>query len=271
MVHGEQQHVLVAGQPQQPAADEWSGGKIEGGHSLQPGQAAHAFLAFVRINVSQIDLCQRESSRGLSGGCNHRHGPAALFGKRGAQHLVPADNLLERVTQRVDAQRPAQADGRRNVIERVAALFRALEPVEEPEALLAEREGQRLAGSGRGREFWRSRLPAVGSRPRRRRPPGWRAQAPRTARRSGSSTPKASRMRETSCVASKECPPKSKKLSRCTDPLHAEQVRPDARQDFFGGRRGREIGRLAALVQAERLTLGLRERAPVDFAVRRQG
>ena len=109
---------------------------------------------------------------------------------------------------------PASAHRDRDVVERAARL----ELVEEPEPLLGERERQRPPVARRRRERRRPRRPP----PRAAAPPRPLAASPATvgaskSARSGSSTPNASRTRDTTCVASSEWPPRSKKSSLAPD------------------------------------------------------
>ena len=94
---------------------------------------------------------------------------------------------------------------------------------------------------------------------------------PSKSARSGSSTPNTSRTRDTTRVASSECPPSSKNSSSTPTPLDAQHLRPDPRQHLLhgGARRHvrlvlrREVRRRQRL--AVQLAVGVhRERVHVD-------
>ena len=82
------------------------------------------------------------------------------------------------------------------------------------------------------------RSPAPPGRGRRDRP-RW---APRTAAPSGSSTRSCSRMRDSSCVPSSECPPSSKKSSCDADARDAEHALEQRGELAFQGIARREVG-----------------------------
>ena len=112
-----------------------------------------------------------------------------------------------------------------------------------------------------------------GGRSRRRARPAADASArpatvgPSNRARSGSSTPNASRSRETSWVASSEWPPSSKKLSCDADPLHAQHLRPQIPASSSS------VAACAAprsAVASAPRRLGRRQRPAVDLAVGRQ-
>ena len=69
------------------------------------------------------------------------HGRAVHEGERRAQWLVPADDFAQRGRQRGGVQRAVQAQRRADVVQRRAGL----QPVDEPQPLLRERERRRVA------------------------------------------------------------------------------------------------------------------------------
>ena len=98
--------------------------------------------------------------------------------------------------------------------------------------------GRRRAARRPDRSASADRPPEPARRQRRPAPaPGPRPSAPRTAARSGSSTPEPPRTRDTSRVASSEWPPRSKKSSCDPDPLDAQQLGQDPRQQLLDRRR----------------------------------
>src|SRR5262249_22979635 len=70
--------------------------------------------------------------------------PAVDGGEPRAQHVVPLEHRLQAALEHANVERAANAEGDRHVVERVVRL----ELIEEPEALLRER--QRQCGGGGG-------------------------------------------------------------------------------------------------------------------------
>ena len=83
------------------------------------------------VEIDQRDVDGRRRCDHLDGGRRHR-------AERGAQRLVAADDLAEGSAQGVQVERAGQAHGGEHVVERVVRR----QAVEEPEALLGERERQ---------------------------------------------------------------------------------------------------------------------------------
>src|SRR5262249_6847683 len=102
---------------------------------------------------AQID----HNNRDLAGGRNDLDWGTPDRGKRCPERLVAARDLGEAVLQRIRGERPAQPPGNRQVVYRAAGM----ELIEQPEALLGERERSRaLAGAApRDRSTGRGRAP----------------------------------------------------------------------------------------------------------------
>ncbi len=140
----------------------------------------------------------------------------------------------------VDVERALEAQRGRHVVGGAARL----ELVEEPEPLLGEGERQRpgraAPGTSGGAGALRAGPPGRLDRARRARP---RVGASNSAR-SGSSTPKASRTRETTRVASSEWPPSSKKLVVDARPARRRSSSAQiAGQHLLDRRARRDVGR----------------------------
>ena len=196
---------------------------------------------------------QRRSQPGAITWTGCRSWTAKVVRSASCRRTISSSAALERATGR--ARRGAGQ--RRNVVGGAARL----QLVEEPEPLLGEGERQvaRLgapARSGDGQP-----VPSAGgvsiapASPRDRR----RLEQPR----SGSSTPKASRIRETTCVASSEWPPSSKKSSCDPDALEPQHLRPDARQHLLHGRARRHVALAAAPGDQLRGRQGARSTLPL--------
>ncbi len=138
-----------------------------------------------------------------------------------------------------------------------------LEPVQEPEPLLREGERQRPRALRTGATGGSAGAPA-------RRVSSTRAASsatvgPSNSARSGSSTPNSCRTRETTRVASSECPPSSKKSSVDAHPLQAQHLRPDPRHHLLRRRARRHVALRRSAAQLRR-----RQRPAVQLAVARQ-
>ncbi len=143
--------------------------------------------------------------------------------------------LAKRPLQRRDIQRPPQPHRRRQVIGRP-------QPRSAPETTAAPAQTTAQAAA----DAAAPQAPAPPSRalpPRRRHP---LRQARRTVgasnrARSGSSTPKRSRTRAITRIASSECPPRSKKLSWTPTRSSRSTSAPDPGQHLFLGRARRHV------------------------------
>ena len=202
-MHGEQQHVLRP----RPAA---GGGRAAAGRRAgrraarllggePPGLALRAAARRCREVDDAAGARRPARARRTCTG-------SALAREGGAQGLVAAHDLVQAAPQGGTSSAPGRREGAGDVVGGAAGV----ELVEEPQPLLGEGERQRrLAGAladAADRPFGACSRPAVEG-------PGERQGRGLEERRSGSSTPKASRTRETSWVASSEWPPRSKKPS----------------------------------------------------------
>ena len=129
-----QQRVLPRGDAEQGGADERSPGEVERTPRFvarEPRQLPPAEILRQPLQIDQRNLEGRRRCDRLDG--------AVLTGlERGAQRLVPADDLAEGAAQGVQVEPAGQADGAVHVVERVVRR----QAVEEPQALLGERERQ---------------------------------------------------------------------------------------------------------------------------------
>ncbi len=132
VVHGEQHHVLVVGQPQQPGAQQRPARQVEGERRLavhQPRDLHVALRLRQRRQVRHRDGHRAGRQRG-------RHDAVVARAEHGAQHLVAAHHLGQGALQRGHVQRAADAHCLRDVVGGAPRL----QLVDEPEPLL--REGQ---------------------------------------------------------------------------------------------------------------------------------
>ena len=129
VVHGQQQRVILLGQPQQGRAQERSARQIEGPRRLLLGQPPRLRLRIRQ--ASQVHLGQRHDHRGR----NHLKRPAVFGHEGGAQGFVAVHDRLQGEAQRLRAELAPQEHARRDVVGGAARL----ELLEEPEPLLGER------------------------------------------------------------------------------------------------------------------------------------
>jgi hypothetical protein len=128
--------VLVRAQPQQRRAEERPRRQVEGRAPPPPrARAPHRRLA---LRLVQPDRSSTGSANPPKGR-DHLHRRAVHLGEGGAQRLVAADDLAQRALQRRHVQRAAQRAARGDVVGGAPRL----QPVQEPEPLLRERERQR--------------------------------------------------------------------------------------------------------------------------------
>ncbi len=134
VVHGEQQDVFVGGQAQELHPHERPGAQVEGAGELPARQCLDAFLAFGAAQV----LALLDGQFQLAALVHDLHGLAVGLLERGAQRLVPADDLGEAAAPELHVERAVHAYRRRDVVGGAARV----ELVEEPHALLGERCGE---------------------------------------------------------------------------------------------------------------------------------
>ena len=257
VVEVEQQHVLLrAATPQQERAAAAAAGARSNGRAASSRPAAATRLP--RGPPAAPDRSTTGSRHGLQGGTTWTGRPPTPRSR--AQHLVAAHDLAEGAPRAPPSRAsPSKPDARPGCCRAAARL----EPIEEPEPLLGEGERQLARPSGTRR----TAAPAAAAR--RCSIAGGQAghgRAPRRSARSGSSTPKASRTRETSWVASSEWPPRSKKSSwtptRSTStPSTSARARPAAPRPGVRGAarspRRAPAARRAGAGRARRSTLPL--------------
>jgi hypothetical protein len=135
VVHRQQEDVFLAAQPQQAGPQQRARGQIERrpclGRAQPPGLAGGGLCRQGR----QVDDRQGH----VPGGPDLLPWRAALLAEDRAQRLVTPHRPGQGRGQRLRQERPAQPHGERDVESRGPRL----EAVEEPEALLAERQGER--------------------------------------------------------------------------------------------------------------------------------
>ena len=207
----------------QAARRSGPGARSNGPPDLVAGQLERVRLAGGGGLAGQVDERDGNGQRRR----NHLVRDAPARRERRAQHFVAGDNHVDHGRQRWDVQCAAQPHDGRDIVEEVSRL----ELVEEPQALLSERQWQSqrdAAGTGM--------MGGAGSVSSTARAAASCAAMPATVGasnrlRSANSTPNTSRMREARRVARSEWPPRSKKLSVDTDPRRGPglgQRRPQA-------------------------------------------
>ncbi len=134
VVDGEEQPEPVRGQTQQANAQQRSGQQVERSASLRRRQALGGDLAPAVGQGREIDARQRRRRWRV----DDLHRPALAGGEGRAQRLVAPDHLGQGRRQPAGIDRPVETDDGAHVVGRAPRL----EPVEEPEPLLAEGEGQ---------------------------------------------------------------------------------------------------------------------------------
>ena len=235
MVHGQQQHVLAARQPQQAARSSGPVRQVEGTQRLlaRPARRASASRCGRRAGRCRSTVGSGKAARAAMSwtGC-------AVAGEGGAQGLVAAHELVEaRAAARRRPARP-QPHGRRACCRRRCRARAGRGTT----GAAGRRTGAARPSRGTGRAAAASARAArrrSGRRCARRARRGW---APRRGRAGAAPRSKAERMRETTCVASSEWPPSSKKLSlaptRAT-PSTSAQRRGEL---LLGGRARGDVG-----------------------------
>ncbi len=137
VVHVEQEGVLGGRQPQQGGAQERAALEVERAVDLLLGEAPG--LALARRGGEGREVDERQAPG--DGGGDHLHRPPPLLPEGGAQRLVPADDLAEDGPQDGRRDLPLDPQRQRDV---VGGELR-LQAVDEPEALLGEGGGGRIA------------------------------------------------------------------------------------------------------------------------------
>ncbi|KRD77782.1 hypothetical protein ASE43_20895 [Lysobacter sp. Root983] len=138
MVLGDQQHVLLFGRTQQASADQRPLLEVERCHGFGLHLLAYRLLAGLGGQLREVVLGQGKAD---VFGCEHllRH---AIHGDDSRTQTFLADqHAIERGLQGITIQLPAQAQRRRHVIR---AARGCIQLVDEPQALLRQRQRQRL-------------------------------------------------------------------------------------------------------------------------------
>ena len=194
-------------QPEQAWRGQRPAGQVERPPGLLGGQPRGLGLAVGRRRAAQVRSSSARSSRLGDDLHRARRRPSRTWS---AAPRAAGRSRRSAARSASASSGPVEPDGGRHVEGRLAG--RQL--VEEPERLLRERERERPGRSTRA-ERRRGRPRSAAARRALLDARGQRGdgRAPRRASRSGSSTPKASRSREATWVASSEWPPSSKKSS----------------------------------------------------------
>ena len=137
MVQGEQEHVLLAAEPHDPRAQQRPAAQVERSAPLLGGEPAQAGLALGLGDRREVDLGQRDGQ----GGADHLQGLSIGLGKGRPQDLVTPDDLAQHPGEQGLVERALDADDLRQIVGGAPGV----QPVQEPEALLSEREGSRTA------------------------------------------------------------------------------------------------------------------------------
>ncbi len=141
MVQGHQQRVLAAGESHQPPPHQRAPRQVERGRRLGGGDPPQGALR-VRLR-REVVLAEGEAALLHRRDPLHRNAVHLLEG--GAQRLVARNQAVQRPPERHGVHLAAEAEARGEVV----GGARPLHPVQEPEPLLGEREGERpLAGDG---------------------------------------------------------------------------------------------------------------------------
>ena len=155
VVQREEHQVVVVGHAQQARAHERAGGEVERGLGLVGGDPACARFALGGRQRAEIVHGQRQGERVGEA----LEGRAVGAGEGGAQGFVAADEFVDGALQRGRVQGAAQAQRLGHVVGGAGGV----ELVEEPEALLGERERQgAVAGHGHQRGRRGGRVAARG-------------------------------------------------------------------------------------------------------------
>ncbi len=258
VVHGQHQHVLALGQLQQQHAHQRSAAQVERALDFDEDAALHlGILGGVR-DGGQVH--HRQGQDDVRGNALDRHGVGGVEG--GAQALMAEDGRVEGLPQGVHVQRALEPEDGRHVVERAVRL----QPVEHPQALLREGQWQRV---GAGQLPHRRVLPdiAVGldGGVDARGQCGNGACLEELAQRQfrGEERPHAGN----DLGGQQGVAAQVEEVIERADPLHSEQLAPDARERLLHGRARRHVLR-AQLGPGE---VRSREGLAVDLAVGSQG
>jgi hypothetical protein len=140
VVHREEQHVLLGAQPQQRRAEERSRGEVERPPRLLADAPPERRLAIRAAERRQVLHRQGKGAEGR----DHLHRRAVHLGEDRPQRLVTPDDLAQAPLQRRLVQRTLQAPCPGDVVDGASRL----QPVDEPEPLLRERQRQPALPSG---------------------------------------------------------------------------------------------------------------------------
>ncbi len=142
VVHRDEEDVILRGELEEPRPQDGARGEIEGAAHLGRHLAPHRRLA---LALGQ----RRERGRGegdVRALVDRGDGAIAVERVRGPQHLVPAHDLRQRPRERAGVERALQPGDQRHHVRGIGRV----ELVQEPEALLAEREGEGAAARDAG-------------------------------------------------------------------------------------------------------------------------
>ena len=129
--------MLVAGESQQEAAQQGAAPQVERPAHLLGGAAGDFLLPAVLGQRAELDDGQIQDE----GRRDDLHRALRGFGERRPEDLMAPDDLVEAALERGDVKRTPQAQGARHVVDRRGRA----EPIQEPQALLGERQGRRPA------------------------------------------------------------------------------------------------------------------------------
>ncbi|EGX99925.1 hypothetical protein AZA_89897 [Nitrospirillum viridazoti Y2] len=141
VVHGEDQLVMAGRQAQQAGAQGRALGQVEGAPHVRFPEGEGAGITLPRRQGGQV--VHRQGQR--QGRRRHSHGLPILVGivlrVGGAQNLMPGDDGVQRLLQCPRVQAAVQVQGGGHAVGGVAPC----QPVDQPQALLRRRQGQRAA------------------------------------------------------------------------------------------------------------------------------
>ncbi len=168
VVHDQSEHVVVGRHPQQPGPDRQVGSEVEG--------APH-HLVQIRVEPLRPAVEDGQDQTGLRRRQHPLIGRSPGLAEHGPQALVPVDDIGDGSLQSGHVQRAAQPHHHRHVVRRP----RPFQPVQEPQPLLCERQGEHAHSSpcratGRSTTAVMSGASASGGRPL---PPGFAPGRPR--------------------------------------------------------------------------------------------
>jgi hypothetical protein len=127
---GHQQDVLVVGQADELAADQWSGREIEWRTGFGCTQLGQRLLTLGRLEHAQVVFGKRKAAVGRGDDLDRAVGAA---GEGGAQAFVAGHDTVQGGAQGVAVERPLQAQRGWQVVGGAGGM---VELVEEPQPLL---------------------------------------------------------------------------------------------------------------------------------------